>query len=370
MKALGIIFCDHYSENTPPNALTQSRTPAALPFAGRYRTIDFSLSDMVNAGIKNIGVICKENYGSLMDHMGSGEAWDLDRKKGGIKVLSPLSRPELTASVRGRLDALRAVKGFIADQHADLVVMAFGGTVANIDMKAMIKAHLEKKAYLTMSYGEIPAGVGEMIVHPDKDGRIETVTYLHAPSKEAQNFALDTYIMNKDDLLDFLDEADNNDFTNMNRELIQKNLSNRRIFAYHHPGYARIIRTVEDYFAASMDMLKPELKKELFPAERPVYTKVKDSVPTLYDFHAVAENSLIADGCVIKGTVRNSVLFRDVTVEEGAVVEDSIIMQKSVVGKNAKVSRTIADKNVTISDDCEMQGAPALPFVIGKGKKV
>lgn len=370
MKALGIIFCDHYSENCAPNALTQSRTPAALPFAGRYRTIDFSLSDMVNAGIKNIGVICKENYGSLMDHMGSGEAWDLNRKKGGIKVLSPLSRPELTASVRGRLDALRAVKGFIADQHADLVVMAFGGTVANIDMKAMIKAHLEKDAYLTMSYGEIPAGVGEMIVHPNADGRIETVSYLHAPSEDAHNFALGTYIMNKDDLLDFLDEADNNDFTNMNRELIQKNLSDRRIFAYHHPGYARIIRTVEDYFAASMDMLKPELKKELFPAERPVYTKVKDSVPTLYDFHAVAENSLIADGCVIKGTVRNSVLFRDVTVEEGAVVEDSIIMQKSVVGKNAKVSRTIADKNVTISNDCEMQGAPALPFVIGKGKKV
>lgn len=370
MKALGIIFSDHYSENTPQNQLTHARTPAALPFAGRYRTIDFSLSDMVNAGIQNIGVICKENYGSLIDHMGSGEAWDLNRKKGGIKVLSPLSRPELTASVRGRLDALRAVKGFIADQPADLVVMAFGGTVATIDLNAMIRTHRETGAYLTLSYGTIPAGTGEMIVHPDADGRIQSITYLHQPSAEAQNFALGTYVMNKQDLMEFLDEADNNDFTNMNRELVQRNLETRRIQAYRHPGYARIIRTVEEYFAASMDMLKPECKKALFSAERPVYTKVKDSVPTLYDFHAEAENSLIADGCVIKGTVRNSVLFRGVTVEEGALVENSIIMQKSVIGKDAKVRQTIADKNVTVSEGAEMQGTPALPFVIGKGKKV
>lgn len=370
MKAFGIIFCDHYSDNAPKNELTRHRTPAALPFAGRYRTIDFSLSDMVNAGIKDIGVICKENYGSLMDHMGSGEAWDLNYKKGGIKVLTPLYRPELTATLRGRLDALRAVKGYIADQPAELVVMAFGGTVATIDLKAMLKTHLEKKAYLTMAYGEIPAGIGEMVVHPDAEGRIESITYVHEPDRPAQKVALGACVMLKQDLLEFLDEADNNDYTNMNRELIQKNLPTRNIIAYQHTGYARIIRTVEDYFAAAMDMLNPKLKTELFPAERPVYTKVKDSVPTLYDFNAAAENSLIADGCVIKGTVKNSVLFRGVTVEEGAVVEDSIIMQKTVIGKNAKVRRTIADKNVTVSEGCELQGAPALPFVIGKGKKV
>ena len=208
------------------------------------------------------------------------------------------------------------------------------------------------------------------MVHPNEEGRIEAISYLHAPSPEAQGFALGTCIMKKADLLEFLDEADNNDFTNMNRELIQKNLSNRRIFAYHHPGYARIIRTVEDYFSASMDMLKPELKMQLFPAERPVYTKVKDSVPTLYDFNASVENSLIADGCIVRGTVRNSVLFRGVTVEEGAVVENSVIMQKTTVEKNARVVHTITDKNVVISEGAEMQGTPALPFVVGKGKKL
>ncbi|MBQ8894850.1 MAG: glucose-1-phosphate adenylyltransferase subunit GlgD [Clostridia bacterium] len=370
MNALGIIFCDHYSENTPKNELIQSRTPAALPYAGRYRTIDFALSGMVNAGISDIGVICKENYGSLLDHLGSGEDWDLNRRKGGIMLLTPLSRPEHTTATRGRLDALRAVKGFIAGLNHELVVMAFGGTVANIDLEAMMEEHLKNDAYLTVAYSRIPAGAGEMMVHSMADGRIESITYKQSGTREVGNFAIGAYVMSKKDLMEFLEEADNNDYTNMNRELIQKNLPTRKICGYEHNGYARIIRTVEEYYAASMDMLDPKAKMDLFAAERPVYTKVKDSVPTLYDYHAIVENSLIADGCTIKGTVKNSVIFRGVTVEEGAVVEDSILMQRSVVGKNAKVSRTITDKNVTVSEDCEMQGTAALPFVIGKGKKV
>lgn len=370
MNALGLIFCDHYSDNTPQNELTRSRTPAALPYAGRYRTIDFALSGMVNAEIHDIGVICKENYGPLMDHLGSGEDWDLNRRKGGIMLLTPLSRPEHTVTARGRLDALRAVKGFIADLRYDYVVMAFGGTVANIDLEAMIEEHVKNEAYLTVAYSKIPAGVGEMIVHPMADGRIESITYKQQEADTACDFALGTYIMGKKDLMKFLDEADNNDYTNMNRELIQKNLATQRIYGYCHNGYARIIRTTEEYFAASMDMLKPEVKKDLFAAERPVYTKIKDSVPTLYDYHAIVENSLIADGCTIKGTVKNSVIFRGVVVEEGAVVEDAVLMQKTVVGKNATVCRTITDKNVTISEGTEVRGAAALPFVVGKGKKV
>ena len=370
MKALGIIFCDHYSENTPKIELTQSRSPAALPFAGRYRTIDFTLSNMVNADIEDIGVICKENYGSLMDHLGSGEDWDLNRRKGGIMLLTPLSRPEHTVAARGRLDALRAVKGFIADLRHEMVVMAFGGTVANIDLEAMMEAHQKNDAYLTMACGKIPAGPGEMLVHTMADGRVESITYQPENAADLQCCSLSTYVMYKKDLLKFLEEAENNDYTNLNRELIQKNLATRRIYSYCHSGYARIIRTVEDYYAAGMDMLKPELKNALFVAERPVYTKVKDSVPTLYDFHAIVGNSLIADGCTIKGTVKNSVIFRGVTVEEGAVVEDSIILQKTKIGKNAKVCRVITDKNVVISEETEMMGAPGLPFVIGKGKKV
>ncbi|MBQ7935976.1 MAG: glucose-1-phosphate adenylyltransferase subunit GlgD [Clostridia bacterium] len=372
MNALGIVFCDHYySEKDQKTELTRVRTPASVPFGGRFRLIDFTLSDMVNAQIKDIGVIAKENYGSLIDHLDSGAEWDLNRRRGGLTMLTPLSRPEnRTIMARGRLDALRAVKGFIKGNRHDLVVMTFGGTVANIDLAAMMEAHVKKDAYITIAYSEIVAGAGEMILQPDQDGRIKNITYLHEDSEKIYPYAIGAYVMNRKDLLEFLDEAENNDYTNMNRELIQKNLETHRIFAYQHIGYARILRQAEDYYSACMDMLKPELKKDLFTPERPIYTKVKDSVPTFYDFHAQVENSLIADGCTIKGTVRNSVIFRGVTVEEGAVVEDSILMQNTKVGKDARVCRVIADKDVLVGEGSELRGAAKLPFIIGKGREV
>ncbi len=370
MNALGIIFSDHYSENTPVNELTRSRTPASLPFAGRFRTIDFALSCMAHAGIRDIGIICKENYGSLFDHIGNGEDWDLNFRKGGIRLLTPLSRPENhTIMTRGRLDALRSVKKLIADSRTEYVVMGFGGTVANIDLDAMLAFHIEKNAYMTLAYSNFPAVKGEMIVCPDADGKVEKVAYQQADGGVG-DYALGTYIMSRSDLLAFLDEADNNDYTNLHRELIQRQLGDKAIYGYRHEGYARIIRTVEEYYETSMDMLTPALKNDLFCAKRPILTKVKDMVPTLYGFTAAASNSLIADGCVINGTVKNSILFRGVTVEEGAVVEDSIIMQNGVVCKNAVVRRTITDKNVTVNEGATLQGAAALPFVVGKGKTV
>ncbi|MBQ3084443.1 MAG: glucose-1-phosphate adenylyltransferase subunit GlgD [Clostridia bacterium] len=370
MNALGIIFSDHYSESTQNNELTRSRTPSSLPFAGRFRTIDFAISCMAYAGIRDIGIICKENYGSLIDHIGNGEDWDLNLRKGGIRLLTPLSRPENhTIMTRGRLDALRSIKQLIKDSRTEYVVMGFGGTLANIDLDAMLAFHIEKDAYITVAYSNIPAGKGEMIVYPAADGKLEKVGYQQNESGVA-DYALGTIIMGRADLLEFLDEADNNDYTNLHRELIQRQLGCKAIYGYHHEGYARVIRTVEEYYAVSMDMLTPALKNELFCAERPILTKVKDMVPTLYGFNAVASNSLIADGCVINGTVKNSILFRGVTVEEGAVVEDSIIMQNGVIGKDAVVCRTITDKNVTVSEGAKVQGAAALPFVIGKGKTV
>ncbi|MBQ7095920.1 MAG: glucose-1-phosphate adenylyltransferase subunit GlgD [Clostridia bacterium] len=371
MNALGIIFSDHYSESGLFNSLTAIRTPASLPYAGRYRTIDFTLSAMVNAQITNVGIIAKENYGSLVDHLGSGEDWDLNRRKGGLTMLSPLARPDShTIAARGRLDALRSIKGYIEDQQQKYVVMAFGGAVANVDLDEMLRFHEQSGSYLTIAYADIPANKGEMTLSIDQDGRINDLAYLPAETEKPCPCSLSIYLMSRKDLLDFLEEAYNKDYTHMNRELVQKNLSNKKICAYHHKEYARIIRTAEDYFAAGMEILEPAVQKGLFPKDRPVYTKVKDSVPTFYGYHAKVENSLIADGCTIKGTVKNSILFRGVTVEEGAVVENAILMQKSKIGADSKVSYVITDKNVTIGANNDLKGTPKAPFVIGKDKEV
>ena len=370
MNALGIIFCDHYDTKALKNDLVYSRTPASLPFGGRYRLIDFTLSSMVNANIDEIGVICKENYGSLVDHIGNGQDWDLNRRKGGIKMLTPLARPESTHSIsRGRLDALKAVKGYIADNSYEWVVFAFGGSVANIDLDAMLEQHIADKAYLTIAYADIPAGAGELLMDVEKDHTVSAIHYQKTAATQGR-YALATAIMKKADLLDFLEEAEDNDYSHLNRELIQKQLDTKKICGYFHKGFARIVDTVDEYYKANMDMLNTDKRNELFDADRPVYTKVKDSVPTIYDFGAAASNCLIADGCVIKGIVKNSILFRDVVVEEGAIVENAILMQKTKVGKGAKISHIIADKNVTISAQTELRGAAGLPIVIGKGKQV
>ncbi len=371
MNALGIIFADHYSDKPTVNELTQFRTAASLPYAGRFRAVDFALSGMVNVQITNIGIIARENYGSLIDHLGNGQDWDLNRRRGGLTMLTPLARVETrTIASRGRLDALRSVRGFIETNRFELVVIACGGTIANLDLEAMISSHLENEAYLTMAYGEIPADSGEMVVQTSMEGRIKNISYLQEAAVTPHPCSLGTYVMRRADLLNFLDEANNNDYTNLNRELIQKNLPTRRIFGYRHTGYARVIRTVEDYYISSMEMLNPVFQKELFTPERPVYTKIKDSVPTFYDYHAQVENSLIADGCNIRGTVKNSIIFRDVTVEEGAVVENAILMQNSTIGRDARFSFAITDKNALITDGTEVRGSLQIPYVVGKGKQV
>ncbi len=370
MNALGIIFSDHYNDNGPVNALTIYRTPSSLPYAGRYRTVDFALSSMVNANIGNVGIIAKENYGSLIDHLGSGEDWDLNRKNGGLAMLTPLARSDshIIAS-RGRLEALRTIRGYLEDAKEEYIVMAFGGTVANLDLDAMLKAHEESGAYLTLAYAEIPANPGEMTICADESGRVTDIAYLTQKVEKAP-CALNFYLMKRADLLTFLEIANNKDYTNLNRELIQNNLESKLIYGYYHKEYARIIRTVEDYFTFGMEILDPALRKDLFCKERPVYTKVKSSVPAFYGFDASAEDALIADGCVIKGSVKNSILFRGVVVEEGAVVENCILMQKSKVEKGSKIAYVITDKNAVISEDSDLRGAPSAPFVIGKGKRV
>lgn len=370
MNALGIIFCDRYGNKTPKSELVHSRTPASLPYAGRYRLIDFTLSAMVNAGINEIGVLCRENYGSLFDHIGGGEDWDLNRRQGGIKMLTPMARPESHAGFsRGRLDALRSIQGYIADADEEWIVFAFGGTVASIDLEAMLAQHIADEAYLTMAYAEIPAGAGELMVEIGKDHVIDAIRY-QKQAKVPGRYALGTAIMKREDLLAFLDEAEDNDYTHLNKELIQKNLGVKKICGYLHSGFARIIDTVDEYYSANMEMLDQKNKNDLFSTERPVYTKVKDSVPTLYDFGAAASNCLISDGCVIKGIVKNSILGRNVTIEEGAIIENSILMQNTSVGKGSKLDHTITDKNVKIHEGVLLHGTDALPIVVGKGKQI
>ncbi len=352
-KTMCILFSESYG--VTPNELAAHRTLATVPFAGRYRLIDFALSSLVKSRVFDIGILTKEHYGSLMDHLGWGKDWDLDRKNGGIKVLTPFAKAESAATRnRSKVDALLSARAYLETCDADTVILSDANLVMNIDFDEMIRFHQNQDADITMLYQNkiCPGHTGGVLEH-DESGRIIDVYYTTVQHSEPQNALFGVYIFNKELLLTMLDRAYTFGW-----------------FGFEHAGYSAIINSVGDYYNASMDILQSDIRRELFYSDAPILTRVKNSVPTIYGFDGKVQNSLIADGCEIDGELRNCIIFRDVKIEKGAVLENSIIMQNTVIRSGARLNCVIADKDVTIESEHALSGYQTYPFVIAKGQRV
>ena len=354
-KTMCILFSESYK--VFPNELASERTLATVPFAGRYRLIDFVLSSLVNAGVFNIGVLTKEHYGSLMDHLGWGKDWDLDRKNGGIKILTPFAKAE-TAVTRNRskVDALLSAKAYLENADVDTFILSDANLVMNIDFEEMLRFHEERDADVTVLYqNKVCQGHAGGILEHDSTGRVIDAYYTTVQQNEPQNAVLGVYIFS---WIDF------------ERDFITKNLNKLKVYAYAHKGFSAVINTVSDYYNASMEILKPEVRRELFYSDTPILTRVKNSVPTVYGFDGKVTDSLIADGCVINGELHNCIVFRDVTIEKGAVLNNCIIMQNTTVKSGARLNCVISDKDVVIEENHILSGYQTYPFVISKGQHV
>lgn len=370
MNALGIIFADSYSKDER-NELTRCRSGASLPVGCRFRAIDFILSGLVNAGIYTVGLLTKQNYGSLVDHLDSGKSWDLARKRGGLNIMTPYSRGDAVApnATAGKLDALRAIKSYIEHQSAEYVILAQGNIVANLDFKDIIAKHMANEADITLVCAEVENPDDRCMVPTfDQDGLLTDVHFSKVAGK--QTVSIDCYCLRKDFLLAFLDKAELYDWHDLKRDLVLRHMSVLRIMGYVHTGYTGMIGTVAQYYKCNLDMLENSVREDLFNAERPIITHIHDTVPTIYNYNAAVRNTLLADGCDIGGKVENSVLFRKVVVKEGACLENCVIMQGSKIGKNAVLKNVICDKDVVISDGAELIGSPDYPYVLSKGAKV
>ena len=365
-----ILFSESYG--AAPNELASERTLATVPFAGRYRLIDFTLSSLVKAGIFNIGNLTKEHYGSLMDHLGWGKDWDLDRKNGGIKVLTPFAKAE-TALTRDRskVDALLSAKAYLESCDIDTVIISDANLVMNIDFRGMLAYHKEREADITILYQnkKCPGHTGGVLEH-DATGRVIDGYYTTVQHNEPQDAVFGVYIFNKDLLLNLLDRAYTFGWVDFERDFVTKNLNKLKVFAYAHKGFSAIINTVADYYKASMQVLQPEIRQELFYSDTPILTRVKNSVPTVYGFDGKVQNSLIADGCVINGELHNCIIFRDVTIEKGAVLNNCIIMQNTAIHSGAHLNCVISDKDVDIAENHILSGYQTYPFVIAKGQHI
>ena len=353
----GIIFAN--INDTLLKRLTSKRSMASVPFGARYRLIDFPLSNLVNAGVSSVGIITKENYRSLMDHVGNGVYWDLDRKNGGLYLLPPYVTSG-TKRYNGPVDALHGAFDYIDRCNAEYMVLCNADTIANIDLNAALKSHIEKKADITLVYhnGKPPVNNADlMLFQMDGDDRIESIGFEPKADEDTDYFA-GSIILSRKLLMRLVEEAYSEGQVSFTADVIADMTDRLRIYGFRHNEFVAVLDGTDAYYKASMALLDTNVRRQLFGRGRPVFTKTRDDMPTRYGTKANVKNSIIADGCVINGTVKNSILFRGVTVEKDAVVENCILMQETAVGTGADIKNVIADKNAAIGDNMILKGTP------------
>ncbi|MDE7292889.1 MAG: glucose-1-phosphate adenylyltransferase subunit GlgD [Oscillospiraceae bacterium] len=369
-KILGVIFANMHEDVIPE--LTRQRTMGSVLFGGRYRLIDFTLSNLVNSGVSEVGVITKSNYQSLLDHLGSGREWDMARKNGGLHLLPPFSSTS-SGMYRGRLEALYGISDFIKCSDADYVIMTDCDVVTSLDYNAVFEAHVKSGADITAVYSTsnltLDDAARSNVFGIDESGRINNVLINPQISGEC-NVALNSYIISKDLLMSIVMDGAAQGIYSFAKSILQGKCGQYKIMAYKHDGYFSKITSIKTYYDANMALLDTASRQKLFLENAPVYTKIRDNPPAKFAIGANVKNSLIADGCIIEGTVENSILFRGAKVGKGTVIKDSIIMQDSVIGKNCHVECMITDKIVNITDGKILTGSKNYPVYVGKGAQI
>ncbi len=349
----GVIFAN--ANDNMLKKLTSNRSMASVPFGARYRIVDFSLSNLVNAGVSSVGIITKENYRSLMDHVGNGVAWDLDRKNGGLYILPPYSSRDIR-KYTDTVDALYGAMDYLNRCGSEYIALCDSYALANIDINAAVKAHIAKEADITVVYhkGTLPEAAGKKLVLTlADDGRITKMA--QSVVSEAA-YSMGVSIIKRDLFIKIIKDAYDEEIKNYEKDVLPKALSALKVYGFEHKGFVAVLDNTHTYYQASMALLDKEVRKELFNKERPILTKTRDDMPTRYGIQADVKNSLIGDGCIIEGTVKNSILFRGVKVAKGAVVENCILMQETVVENDAVLDNVIADKNSVISEKMVLKG--------------
>ena len=374
--AAGLIFSNIHDRNIPE--LTHKRTMASVPYGGRYRLVDFALSNMVNADITKIGIITHYNYQSLMDHIGSGKDWDLSRSSGGIKILPPFitAFDNTTGSVHpysSRLEAIIGAYNFISRCTEDYFVLSDCDTVCNIDLRDVIDFHIENHADITIvgknTFLDRADASSYTII--ETDGKDRVTNLLQNPSNVHGNVnvCLNIFVLKREYLENIVLDSLARGYKSFTKDIIARGKDTSKFMMYSKfDGYYASIGSLDKYYKSSMDLLNKDIKENLFGVKnRPIYTKVKNSAPVKYLDGSLVQNSLIADGCVIEGIVENSILFRGVKVGKNTVIRNSIIMQDSFVGDNVVLNCVISDKNAVIKNGRCLSGHETHPFSIGKG---
>ena len=370
MNVMGIIFAN----DAAMGELTDKRTIGSIPFGGRYRQVDFHLSNMAAAGIRHVGVISRQNYQSLINHIGSGEEWGLELEEGGLEFLTPFAM-STSHSYRGKLENLFFAMNFLEYGPDDeYVVMADASILCNIDLNSVLTSHISSGKDLTVvTKADYANGSRQLdlAIKLNAAGDIEdlAVDYV-APSDYLAS--MDLFVISKVLLRKLVKEFIARNLFHMDRDLILSSWQRGKlsINVYQFPGLAMFNDSVEGYFTNSLALLDSTIRHDLFYYNHPVYTKVRDRVPSYYGEDCTIDNCIVADGCMLEGNVSQCVLFRQVTVKEGAHLESYVVMNDTVIGENCELKYVILDKDVVVRPGAKLIGTPSNPIIVKRGEIV
>lgn len=352
-------------DNSLIRELTASRAVELVPFAGRYRLVDFTLSSMVNSGINHVGIMLPDKPRSVLDHVRSGKEWDLSRRHEGLFYL-PAVKVEKEAR-EGDLKNFYANADFFEHNAQKYVLVTSGSFIYNMDFNELLAYHQDKGADITMVYhiekGE-NTGKNAVLATAD-DGLVEDIVEKPVVY-DGSKVSMGIYLMEKRVFVELVRNAYEHGGNDLLVDGVIRNAGKYKMYAREHTGYVAHVESMSAYYKSSMDLLRYDVWEELFMGKNPVYTKVKDEVPVQYKEEAQVKNALIANGCIVYGSVESSILFRGVKVGKGVKIKNSVIMENCELKDGALIENVICDKNVVVSKDKWLKGAPNYPLIVTK----
>jgi len=360
---IGILMLNEQEDNI--KSLTKSRPIASIPIGGRYRIIDFALSNMVNSGIYNVGVFTNTKSRSLVDHLESGKPWDLARKINGLFLFNLTSERSQLRDI----DVLNENMEYIYRTKQDYVIISPSYMVCNMNYNEAAKYHEESGSDITLIYKKTNNGKKDYVscstLYINEESKVLSVGK-NIGAEDKLNISMEMFIMKKTTLINIIKKCIQTGYHKTMKDAICSSIGELDINAYEFKGYLQCVNSIKNYYKTSMDMLNVKITKELFYNKGLIYTKSKDAAPTKYFNGAKVNNALISNGCILKGSIEKSIISRRVTVHEGAEIKNCIIFQNCEIKKGCKLTNVIIDKNTIINENTVLEGDEEFPVVIEK----
>ena len=356
-KTLALILAG--GRGTRLDILSAHRAKPSVPFAGKFRLIDFSLSNCVNSGIYNVGVLTQYLPLSLNSHIGIGKPWDLDRKMGGLTILQPFKGKSFNTGetdwYEGTAHAVYKNMSFIRDNDPDNIIILSGDHVYKMDYSKMIKHHQQKNADLTIAAQPVPYENASRFGILDYQNDKKIINFVEKPKDPPSNLAsMGIYVFKKDVLLNVLTKYCDQQDSDFGHHIIPPMINENEVYVYEYNGYWQDVGTLDSYWQTHLDLIKPVPELNLYDKNWKVYTREKDAPPVKFGSKGVAIRSLISNGSIINGQVENSVISPGVHIKEGTIIKDSIIFNDSIIHENSVVQKSIIDKEVEVMPECKI----------------